>query len=442
MKVVHWAALGAWIPVLLLVAVADAGSPGGLSHIALPLAGVAGLALAVAARPREDRHAIRRALLALFPLLALLATYAINPTHRVDLGGAPVPVPHWRAAPGTVFRPGTLAAGGQIVAALSVFALSAIIGSRASRVAWILIAAIGGGLGFVAIQQRILSRPFPVFDFTGSFVSPNHFAAFANLAIPVALGAGLRARYRAIRAGAPANPSPLFYLAALLMAAAIALSRSRAGTALLLFSLACWSVILWRLDRKYGYWRPLRQMRLVSGLPLLLALLATALAAGRFRGIPAPKEWAFRGQVVRDTLAIWRDRPVWGVGPGAFAVAFPFYQTENERRLRLLHAHCEPAQFLAEFGTLGAIIAVASFGVCASRLSRSVHADRGEMPRFAEIERPASAIAVATLTLHALVDFPLRAPAIALLAAFCAGQCCRRSSRRPGTTRQAAGAGI
>jgi len=362
----------------------------------------------------------------------------------VDDWGAPVPVPHWRAAPGAVFRPGALAAGGRLVAALSVFALSAILGTRANRVAWTLIALIGGGLGLVAIQQRILPRPFPVFDYTGCFVSPNHFAAFANLAVPMALGAGLRARYRAIRAGAPANPSPLFYLAALLMAAAIALSRSRAGTALLLASLAGWTAILWRLERKYGYWRPSRGTRVVLGLPLLLALAAAALAAGRFRGIPAPEEWAFRGRIVRDTLAIWRDRPVWGVGPGSFAVAFPFYQTETARPLRLLHAHCEPAQFLAEFGTLGALIAIGSFGVCAVRLSRALHADRGELPRFDEIERPAAALAVAAAALHALVDFPLRAPAIALLAAFCAGQCCRASTLRPDPAkpRRAAPAGL
>jgi len=42
------------------------------------------------------------------------------------------------------------------------------------------------------------------------------------------------------------------------------------------------------------------------------------------------------------------------------------------------------------------------------------------------------------------VDFPFRAPAIALLAAFCAGQCCRGLDLRPdpGKPRHTAAAGL
>jgi len=437
--------MGIWIPGLLLMAAADAGFPGLWSSLALPLAGVAGLALALAARSDENRRGLQSALLALLPLLALLAVYAVNPTHRMDAWGAPVPVPHWRAAPGTAFRPGTLAAGGRLVAALTVFVLSAVIGTRSNRLTWILLALIGGGIGLIAIQQRIMPRPFPVFEYTGIFVSPNHFAAFANLSIPLALGAGIRARYRAIHRDARSNPSPLFFLAALLMSAAIAGSRSRAGTALLLVSVIGGAAILWRLDRRYGHWRPSSRLRSVLGLPLLLALAAAAaLTVGRFRGIPSSDEWAFRGRILRDTLAMWRDRPAWGVGPGAFAAAFPYYQSDALRPVRLLHAHCEPAQFLAEFGALGALIAIGSCGACAWRLSRTLRADRAEVPRFDEIERPAAALALATVALHALVDFPFRAPAIALLAAFCAGQCCRGLDLRPdpGKPRHTAAAGL
>lgn len=432
MKTAHRAAAGAWIPLLLLAAALDAGFPGTVSHVIVPLAAVGGVIWLAAVQSVGRRQLLRSAGLASLPLLALLAVYAINPTHRADPGGALVPLPHLRGAPGAVFQSGALIAAGRIIAALSVFAMSAAMGRRASRIATTALALGAGLVAVVAIQQRLLPRPFPIFEYTGVFVSPNHFAAFANLALPLALSAAWRARYDAFRRGRPSSPAPLFFLAALLLAFAIALSRSRAGLALLLFSAAVsWKITL-RLERRYGHWHP-QSLAVRVALPLAVLLAAFAgLALAGARGWPAASEWQFRTAIIRDALRMWKDRPLWGVGPGGFAWAYPYYQSNTDATVSVLHAHCEAVQFLAEFGALGALIALGAVGAMVCQLWRGLNGNDSEGPSFAEIERPFAGLALATVALHGLVDFPLRAPAVALLAAFCAGQWVAGSGHRRG----------
>lgn len=432
MKTAHRTVAGAWIPLLLLAAALDAGFPGTVSHVIVPLAAAGGVSWLAAVQSADRRHLLRSAGLAALPLLALLAVYALNPTHRAEPDGALLPLPHWSGAPGAVFQSGALVAASRIVAVLSVFAMSAAMGRRAGRIATNAVALGAGLVAVVAIQQRLLPRPFPIFEYTGVFVSPNHFAAFANLALPLALSAAWRARYDALRRGRPSSPAPLFFLAALLLAFAIALSRSRAGLALLLFSAAVSWAILFRLERRYGHWHP-PSVAVRLALPLAVLLAATAgLALAGARGWPAASEWQFRTAIIRDALRMWKDRPLWGVGPGGFALAFPYYQSDTDAAVRVLHAHCEPIQFLAEFGALGALIALGAVAVMAHRLSRGMNRDDSEAPRLAELERPFAGLALTTVGLHALVDFPFRAPAIALLAAFCAGQWVAGGERRRG----------
>ena len=417
-----------WIAGLIGAAVLDAGNPGAVSYRWIPIAALAGaVATAVWAGSEQGRRRLERALWALGPALALLAVYTMNPTHRFDPNyRALLPIPHLRGLPGAAFAPGARRAFGAALAAAAVFALGRAMGRRDARRTICGLAILGGIVGLAALHQRLLQRAFPVFEFTGPFVSRNHFAAFANLLIPLALAAGRRAQLEADRAAAPSSPAPLYYLAAALLGAAVALTGARAGLLLLIASLIAWTWVEFRLERAYGHWRPSRWR--LGALPLTAGGAIVLTAAAAFgRGLPrrlvfAEEEWMFRWNVLRDTLAIWRDHPWWGTGPGTFSAVFPFYQSEALIGKKFLHAHCEPLQWLSELGALGLIWILAGLGV-AVRLAVRDRAAAAESPPLArEIEAPACAIALATAVLHGLVDFPFRAPAIALLAAFCASR--------------------
>jgi hypothetical protein len=86
----------------------------------------------------------------------------------------------------------------------------------------------------------------------------------------------------------------------------------------------------------------------------------------------------------------------------------------------ILHAHCEPIQFLVEFGVAGSLTVLA---VVALALSARGAASAGpvEIPPFADLERRAFGLGLLACALHCLIDFPLRIPLIALIAATWAG---------------------
>lgn len=421
-------AVAVWIVALIGAAVWDAGNPGPLSYRWIPLAALAGVAAtAVWAGTAEGRRRQERALWALAPAVLLIGVYALNPTHRLDPDyRALLPVASIRWLPGAASAPAARRAFGLALAAAAVFSLSRALRVRDARWVFRGLTVLGGAVGMLALHQRLAHRPFPVFEFTGAFVSRNHFAAFANLLIPLALAAGRRAQLEAARAASLSNPAPLFYLAAALLGTAVVLAGARAGLLLLIGSLAAWTLADFRLRRVYGHWHGPRWN--LGVLPLTLGgalILAAAAALGR--GLPrrlafASEEWLFRWTVLRDTLAIWRDNPWWGVGPGAFSIVFPFYQSEELLGRAFLHAHCEPAQWLAELGVLGLGWVLACVVIAAALARRDCGTSAEEPPTAREIEAPACAIALATAALHGLVDFPFRAPAIALLAAFCAGR--------------------
>ena len=77
-------------------------------------------------------------------------------------------------------------------------------------------------------------------------------------------------------------------------------------------------------------------------------------------------EWDFRSDIVKDAADIWRAHWVWGTGPGTFTEVFPYYQSETFAERSIRHAHCEPVQFLAEFGVAGGFGVLVALGLLLS----------------------------------------------------------------------------
>jgi hypothetical protein len=357
-------------------------------------------------------------------LLGLIALYAGNPMHRWIDGRGLTPQEHVSWLPATANPEATWRTLQWAAAMVAAFVLSFRLSRR--QVRWLQLAVVlsAVAMALAVLMQRLEPNRWSIYEYTGIFVNENHFAVFSNLLLPVVLVLAARARFRAVQEGRPSSPSGLFLLVAALMAAAVVMCRSRAGVAVMALLVAA-HVALYR--------RNLRQYPFV-GIPhsigvKALGWLSIAGAAGfavaafwrdwRHVGVIG-REWTYRLGILRDALAAWREHPVWGIGPGSFPSVHPYYQSSLYEGRTILHAHCEPVQFLFEYGVAGGLLVLGAVLVALGARSGVID-DHEEIPPFPELERHAFAFALAGCGLHALVDFPLRVPLLLLIAASWAG---------------------
>jgi O-antigen ligase len=117
---------------------------------------------------------------------------------------------------------------------------------------------------------------------------------------------------------------------------------------------------------------------LVGGLLLLAggALLGPHELQKRFLSIADPESESARERVYmwRSGLAMWRERPVLGIGPGGVKREYPRYALPEAKKKRTSHVHSTPLQILVERGLVGlaAWLAIwaAFFGRCIGVLRR------------------------------------------------------------------------
>jgi len=137
------------------------------------------------------------------------------------------------------------------------------------------------------------------------------------------------------------------------------------------------------------------------------------------------QEFSFRRQVVADVISMWKSHPWWGTGPGSFTAVFPYYQTLPVEKHFFAHAHCEPLEFLTEYGLLGSIIftvVMAGLFLC----GRHRDTQSRSSPSFNELEGFGLTLALCGIGLHSLTDFPLRHPLNALIVWVWIGILCSR----------------
>ncbi|MGH7401921.1 MAG: O-antigen ligase family protein [Candidatus Rokuibacteriota bacterium] len=133
-----------------------------------------------------------------------------------------------------------------------------------------------------------------------------------------------------------------------------------------------WLLMLWGLVVTYtrGAWigfavgvlavaTTVRRSRwlLVAGLLLLVAagLVAPPSLRHRFLSMTDPQEAGVRERVYmwKSGLAMWRERPLLGVGPGGVKREYPRYALPEAFKKRTSHVHNAPLQILVERGVAG-----------------------------------------------------------------------------------------
>lgn len=278
------------------------------------------------------------------------------------------------------------------------------------------VAQLAGGANSALRFYRITNETAPV----GFFANRNHQAALLAMAIPM-IALWISQHRGDPRAGRTtlwiAFPAILFLLPLILV------TGSRAGLFLGTASLA-FSYILfakpgreregsrkggkWRRVIKYGPWAACALVLIIT------LLLARAEAVRRLVEIDVFAE--NRARLLPTLIDIAREFMPFGSGFGAFDQTFRIFEPFSALRAEYLnHAHNDIVEILVEGGLFAAALAIA-FLIWFARKLVLLFRSRGldsRANRFAQL----GALMVVLLLAASVVDYPLRAPIMAAVAA-------------------------
>ena len=262
----------------------------------------------------------------------------------------------------------------------------------------------------------------------GPYVNRNHYAGIMELLAPLSMGVALQEKVAWPKRGLAA-------FAGIIMAASIVLSLSRGGMIAMVIELLFLVMVL------YGVNRGKRTTLMLAAIFVVtLGFLAWLNGAGvvdRIGSVSTDWKSDFtegRAAMARDTLHMFRQKPVMGWGLGTYASVYPQFRSFFTNDF-IEHAHNDYVEVLAETGVLG-FAAVLWFLVQLYRTGfRKIRRQRAPWQ---------SAMALATLTgctgflVHGFTDFNFHIPAnAALFFAFSAliGSYSREESERAGAGR-------
>ena len=258
---------------------------------------------------------------------------------------------------------------------------------------------------------------------TGTFINQNHFAGYLAMTLPLALALlvqGVRRfpgriprRERVLYLATPEGlPIVLAGPAILIIWAAVFLSYSRAGLAVALLGTVLFAVFA-------GFGR--RRLRILGAsllFPLVLFLLWQDVRAPGERFVsPATTVGLLKGRVPiwGASLRMVPEYAILGTGYGTFESAFVLYRPPTIVNL-WNHAHNDWLQALTEGGVGAGLICFLVLYLALRQMS-----PRAPPLRHGVSILDGAAASLVAISLHSLVDFCLRIPAIAVLLAFVLG---------------------
>jgi O-antigen ligase len=261
----------------------------------------------------------------------------------------------------------------------------------------------------------------------GPFVSKNHFAGYMVMAALLTLGLviGLTQKHnetgRSWSTGARAGAVVFALVAAMGMALSVLVSGSRGGAVALAVGVA--AVLMLTLASKTPW------PRLVAP-----AVIATALASVLLAMLPDDAQRrlltasgaSFRIGVWHDALRLALRSPLVGTGLGAFHDAFPTVK-QTWGRMRVEHAENDYLETLAETGILGLGLAAAAVSLLFARSWATLR----ESPPVVRGLAAGALAGLAALAIHSALDFNLRIPSNAALAALLAAAAAAATGVRP-----------
>ena len=256
---------------------------------------------------------------------------------------------------------------------------------------------------------------------TGTFLNRNHLAGFMELSLALGIGlllgqpasysGSLRQRARQVVKMLLSTKVILRLLLAVLVIALV-LSRSRMGNSAFFASLLiAGGLALLLMRNKTTATTVLLSSLLIIDIAIVGTFFGVDKVAERLQKTTTDTE--SRDEVTRDTINLWKEYPVAGIGAGTFIYVFPSEKSDDINSTQYYNnAHNDYAQFLAEFGlpaflALGLLVLWAFWsGVAAMRQRNS---------SFYQGVGFAVTMAIVAIGIHSTVDFNLQIPANAMV---------------------------
>ena len=250
----------------------------------------------------------------------------------------------------------------------------------------------GFGLSMVAVLQFFTS-PGTVFwlfqseyqeGAFGPFVNWDHYAAFIELILPIALFEAMSDRRKTLLGAAIAGA----------MVASVVAGASRAGSILVILESA--AVILLMSRREHASAR--RVSGLFASLLLIYILIFTAVVGWTrlWERLRVPDPYRGRREMLIAAVAMARARPWVGFGLGNFENVYPGYAISDKGEV-VDHAHNDWVEWAAEGGV--------PFFACMLAIAIWSAFEAWQLPW---------GLGVVSVLLHSVVDFPMQKPALAL----------------------------
>jgi O-antigen ligase len=261
----------------------------------------------------------------------------------------------------------------------------------------------------------------------GPFVSKNHFAGYTAMAALLAFGLALaltdrrEAEGRAWSTGPRAGPVVIALVAAAGMALGVLVSGSRGGAAMLLAGAAAAAALT--LGSSASRRRLVAPAAVVIVLGALVLAVLPPTARERLRTATGA---SFRVGVWQDSLRLAGTSPLVGTGLGSFHDALPRVKLIHGLQ-RIEHAENEYVEVLADMGVLGLGLALAAAGGLFIRSAAGVR----RSPPVTRGLAVGGLAGLVALAVHSLVDFDLRIPSNAALAAVLAAAGAGAAGTRP-----------
>ncbi|MGA8495753.1 MAG: O-antigen ligase family protein [Xanthobacteraceae bacterium] len=320
---------------------------------------------------------------------------------------------------------------------LAVFFGTILLGYRERRLLSLGVVAFGivsSFLGLLQIAQGPASRLrfFSATNLTeavGFFANRNHFAAFlyvvllfaAVWAIDIGFAVGPWRDRRILEARSVVTITASF-LAIVVLLAAEAMARSRAGMILTMVSLAgVYGLVLTDRRRRTLSATPLNFLFAAAGTAFILVMqFALYRVLARFNTDPLDD---LRLQFARTTIeAAWAYMP-FGAGMGTFVPVYAMFEKPQDlfSHAYINHAHDDILELWLETGIFGIALMGAFAAWFVSRAARIWRHGSVGANEFDRSLVRAATIAVALIVAHSFLDYPLRTAAMTAILAFACG---------------------
>jgi len=358
--------------------------------------------------------------------------HPVEPAAAAVLGGGLSPV---SLDPDSTLRSVALIVSLGLLASLAAPALAR------PRLATVAVATVAVG-GFLLSAYAIFARArfgtllyghlaVPTVAPFGPFVSKNHFAGYVAMAalltagLAIGLADSARRRGRDWTTSSRAGAVVLAMVAAVAMALAVLASLSRGGGVALAAGAASLIVLLVlraRAGKRRGGLVP--SLVLAGALGLVVVALVPPETHARMRSLSGA---SLRLDTWRDGLRLALASPVVGSGLGAFHDAYPRFK-RGHGVLRVEHAENDYVETLAETGLVGLVLVLVGGALLLTGAARGAGSGGDGVVRGVGLGALAGLVALAV---HSAVDFNLRVPSNAALAAVLASAAAGAAGVRP-----------